>query len=320
MARKPRAADIWPTARRPWGAFWRDHWRVASDTLAFVSLRFGATMLVWLAIGIAVALPAGLYLIDQNLARVAGSWHGTHGFSVYLELDADTEAATDLAQRLRAEQDIATVQLITPAAALAELADQLELHDTLAALDENPLPTTIRAGAKPNAPVMRLRHLANRMERLPGVDAVVVEKAWLERLAAIRALVVRLAWLATVLLGVGVMLVAAACVRLAIEVRLGELQVHALVGAGGRYMRRPFLYLGMVYGLGGGTVAAMLVATALAWLEPPMQRLAASYDAELIVTGFNDAFVIALLGSGIMLGVAGAAITSRQRLRGLDIA
>ena len=320
MARSPRSSDIWPTPRRPWDAGLRDRIGVARDSVAFVSKRLAGTLLVWLLIGIALALPAALHLLDRNLAGAAGDWRGTHGFSVYFQVGVDAQAPAEFARRLADDTDINTVRLITPDEALAELRLHLGATDALEALGDNPLPATVRAVAKPDVPVTRLERLATRLKAQAGVAAVVVEKAWLERLAAIRTLVRRAAGMVAALLGVGAVLISSATVRLAVLVRLTELQVRALVGASARFMRRPFLYLGVIYGFGGGVVAAMLLAAALAWLEVPLRRLFASYGAEAVVVGFDGAFVLALLGIGVVLGAFGAVLACRARLRELDLA
>ena len=66
----------------------RDHQRVARDSLIFVSQRFWTSALVWLLIGIALALPGGLYLVQTNLAAMSDRWEGRPGITVYLRVDA----------------------------------------------------------------------------------------------------------------------------------------------------------------------------------------------------------------------------------------
>lgn len=320
MARRPRASDIWPKERRPWDAGLRDRVRIARESAAFVSTRLAGTLLVWLLIGIALALPAALYLLDRNLGRAAGDWQGTRGFSVYFHVDADAAAAADLARRLAEEADIQAVRLVTPDEALAELRAHLGATDALEALGENPLPATVRAVAGPDVSVARLEHLAAQLQDEAGVDAVVIEREWLERLAAIRAVLERIAGTAALLLGVGAVFTSSASVRLAVEARLTELQVRALAGASARLLRRPFVYLGMIYGFGGGMVAALLLVAALAWLDAPLQRLFASYGAEPLVAAFDAVFVMGLLGAGVVLATLGATLACRKRLRELDVA
>ena len=325
MARRraKRPTGVWPKARRPFAAAWRDRLRTARESYAFIVRNWLTTLVIWMLIGIALAPPAALYVIDANLARAAADWPGDAGFSVYFRPGADLAQATRLARMLEDEADIARVRLISPEEALAELADRPAVAEALAALSEsggNPLPATIRATAAPGVPAERLLALAQRAGAAEDVDDVAIERRWLARLAALRDVAARLAAIAAVLLGVGAMLISSACTRLAIESRLAEVRVLALLGADKRFIRRPFIYLGGIYGGGGALASAMLLSAALVWLEPPLARLAASYGADLQLAGFDPTFLVALLALGTALGMLGARIAANRRLRDMAAA
>lgn len=290
---------------------------MARDSFGFVSGRLGYTLLVWVLIGIALALPAALYLLEVNLAKAAGDWRGAAGLSVYLRVDGNPEAAPALVERLRENRDVDSVRLTTPEQALEEFKRQAGASEALALLGANPLPATLRVTLAEGVPEARLRLLAKNIQDDEAVEDVVVEKTWLERLAAIRAVVERLWWIVATLLGLGAVLVVSASIRLAVESRLAELQVLTLVGANRRAMRRPFLYLGAIYGVGGAVAAAMLVSAMLMWLESPLQRLFASYGGNLQLAGFDPTFILAMLTTGLVLGVLGAVFASNQRLKEL---
>ena len=296
--------------------FWREHRRVARESLIFVSRRLLPTLLVWLLIGTALMLPSALHFIEANLVRAASDWRSTTGISVYYRPGVDASAAAELMRRLASEPDMEDVRLVTPAEALAELRRHTDFTDAIELVD-NPLPVTIRASVGTGVPMARLTALAMQAERSEGVEEVVVESTWLQRLAAIRAVLQRLFWLLGGVLGIAAVLVSSAAVRLAIELRLAELEVLVLVGADEGFMRRPFLYLGVIYGLGGALVAAMLLATGLLWLEGPLARLFGSYGRGLELEGFDPIFVAGLFGSGALLGVLGAIVASHQRLKGI---
>lgn len=319
----PKPEDIWPEEPAPWGAAWRSHWRVAGESLGYVARRLGYTMLAWMVIAIAIALPGSLYLLDANLRRAAGGWEGSAGFSVYFAPQAAPGASAALAERLATLPDVHRVRLITPAEALAELrgyvAGAAGAAGPFEELDATALPATIRAALAADVPEARRTALAARMAAVEGVEEVVVESVWLARLTAIRQLVQRLEWVVAGMFGLGVVLVCSASVRLALESRLAELQVLALVGASRRYVRRPFLYLGALYGGGGGLLAAMVVAAGLVWLDAPLRRLFESYGGSLEVAGFDARFVGALMGSGVALGILGAVFAVRGRLRELAV-
>ena len=293
--------------------------RTARETMHFVSARLGTSLLVWLLVGIALALPAGLLLLQLNLTDMTAGWDGRPGLSVYFALDASESAIAEVAGRLEDHGAIEQVIVTTAAQALAEFQEHTGLADALELLNENPLPASLRAIVVPGAGVADLQAAAAVVAGTASVVDVVVEKTWMERVIDISRVVSRLGVILGVLFGVGAILVTATSVRLAIEARLEELRVLKLVGATEGQIRRPFLYFGAFYGLGGGLVAAMLISLCLVLIESPLASLLGSYGEDLETAGFDPIFLAGLLTMGGSLGVAGALLAARQRLTGLQI-
>ena len=311
---------VWPAESRSWGAYWRDHGRVIRDTSHYVTGRFATTLWVWLTIGVALAVPAALYLLEANLVRAAGQWRESLGFSVYFKTGVAMEEPRSLVERLEAMDGIERVWLTTPDDALAEFRELSDVGDVLGLMDDNPLPASVRATVNPTISPSGLTTLAEAAAEANGVEDVVVERSWLERLGAVREIVIRLYWSLAGILGLGAALISGATVRVAIEARLEEVRVLTLVGAGRGYVLRPFLYLGAVYGLGGAVMAAMAISALLLFLEEPLERLFGSYGRDLELAGFDPIFHLMLLVSGAVLGVIGAVAASNQRLKRLNVA
>lgn len=300
-------------------AWWRDHRRIAGETLRFASGRFGSSLLVWLLVGIALALPAGLWLLRENLTDLTERWEGRPGLSVYFALDAQAASVNALAERLAQHRAIADVDVVSAEQALADFQSFGGVAEALEIVGENPLPASIRALLNPDAELADLESAARLAEQSEQVAEVVVEKTWLARVRDISTLVTRLGMGLALLFGLGAVLVTATSVRLAIESRLEEVRVLKLVGATETQIKRPFLYFGAFYGAGGAIVAAMLISLTLVLIEPPLTTLLASYDRPLNIAGFDPIFVVVLLGIGVTLGICGALLAAGARLRRLDI-
>ncbi|MEZ5558492.1 MAG: ABC transporter permease [Pseudomonadales bacterium] len=297
----------------------RDHRRISRETLTFVSARLGTSLLVWLLVGIALALPGGLYLLQQNLSALSGAWEGRPGISVYFQPGAAAADIEALAARLRGNEQVQAVTVITQDQALAEFQQYAGVADALAFLDENPLPASLRATLRGGASLDSLQALADQAQGAAGVADVVVEKTWLERVNELTRVVTRLGVILGLLFGAGAVLVTSTSVRLAIEARLEELRVLKLVGATDAQIRRPFLYFGMLYGLGGALVAAMLISLCLVIIEPPLLALVGSYGQNLELAGFDLTFLAGLFVVAGVLGVLGALLAASQRLADLEI-
>ncbi len=312
--------DPWPPVQRPRFAWIRDHWRVSRDCFTLACRRLWSSLLVWLLIGISLALPAALYLLQRNLAAAAGQWDGRPSFTVYLQTGIEIGVAEGIADRLDAQPEVERAWVITPQQALAEFSEGLTITDALEVLGENPLPASVRATVADGVSEGELQRFIAEQSAAEGVDEVVLEKAWLERMAAISDFVGRVGWILAAVFGLGAALVTASSVRLVIESRLEELSVQKLVGGTDAFVRRPFLYFGLFYGVGGGMVAAMLVAGSLVALEAPLVTLFDSYKERLTIEGMGGPLVGALLGVGGLLGLFGALIATNRRLKQVELA
>ena len=284
-----------------------------------MSARLGTSFLVWLVVGIALALPAGLWLVQINMQAMTEDWQGRPGLSVYFGQEATTTNIAEAKAVLEDQNTIESVRLITADEALLEFKQLSGLGDALELLEKNPLPASMRAQFAEGVEGGVVDALTGRISVLPGIQEVVVEKTWLERLNDISAVISRLSVVLAVLFGLGAVLVTASSVRLAIESRLEELRVLKLVGATAGQVRRPFLYFGAVYGFGGGVIAAMLIVMTILVIEPPLQSLLGSYEQALELAGLDSRFLVSLLLIGGGLGVMGALLAVHQRRKDLEI-
>jgi cell division transport system permease protein len=160
--------------------------------------------------------------------------------------------------------------------------------------------------------------LASAIGKLPEADVVQVDTAWVARLRAMLALAGRVVDLATVLLGLAVAIVVGNTIRLEIHNRSVEIEVTKLVGGTDGFIRRPFLYLGLCYGLAGALVAALMVTLGLVLLGPPVRALAALYGSGFTLSGLSPVETGVLLAGGALLGWAGAGLAAARHLKAIE--
>ena len=139
-----------------------------------------------------------------------------------------------------------------------------------------------------------------------------------ERLAAILAMFERFAGGLGVLLIIALLLVMANTIRLAIESRRDEILVIKLVGGTDAFVRRPFLYIGVLYGLLSGVLAWILLALGLAWLNVTVERVASLYQSEFALFGMPFTDGLALVFGSMVLGLAGAWLAVGQHVRAIE--
>ena len=276
-----------------------------------------ASSLTILVIAIALALPAGLRVAVNNADALSESWQGAADFTVYLKLDVTTDAARRTARTIEARDDVAGVTLVDRDAALAEFRAKSGFGEALDALNTNPLPHALVV--RPESGVAAdVEALASAVGKLPEADVVQVDTAWVARLRAMLALAGRLVDFGTMLLGLAVAIVVGNTIRLEINNRSVEIEVTKLVGGTDGFIRRPFLYLGLCYGLAGALVATLVVTLGLLLLDSPVRAVAALYGSSFALRGLSPVEMGVLLAGGGLLGWAGAGLAAARRLRAIE--
>ncbi len=150
-----------------------------------------------------------------------------------------------------------------------------------------------------------LDSLAADLRAMPSVESVQLDTAWVNRLNAILETVRRGLLVAAALLALGVVVIVGNTIRLDIQNRRAEIEVTKLVGGSDAFVRRPFLYNGIWYGLGGGIIAWIITAAVIAILREPIGRLAGLYGSAFELGGLDPRATLILLGGGISSGLAG---------------
>lgn len=277
------------------------------------------TLLTALVIGVSLAMPASLLLGLSTLRQATANWDGDARLTAYLKTDLPDSDADALARTLRRELGAqAEVTLIDRAQALAEFERSSGLGEALTLLGENPLPAALVLTPAAPADEATLERLANRLHALPQVDDVQSDLDWVRRLNALLELGKRTVWVVAGLLGAGVVLVTGNTIRLAIFNRRAEIEITKLIGGTDGFIRRPFLYWGLLQGLTGGLVAVLLLITVDAGLSEPVRTLAGLYGSslQLATPGFFGSLGLLLLGGG--LGFSGAALAVGRHLREIE--
>jgi cell division transport system permease protein len=278
-----------------------------------------ASFFTLLVIALALALPLGLRLFVSNAQAATGNFASAVDVSVYLKTDVPLAKAQQLAQAAGARRDVAAVTVIPADKGLEDFRAYSGFGDALKALTDNPLPNVLHVRPRAeSSSTASLEALRGYLAAWPEVDSVQVDSEWVMRFNAILEVLRRALAVAAVLLGIGVVAVIGNTIRLEIAGRRQEIEVTKLVGGSNAYVRRPFLYTGVLYGLGGALIAWGIVAIAIAVLEEPVATLARLYGSRYALYGPSAQDVGWLLGAGALLGWLGAWIAAARHLRGIE--
>jgi cell division transport system permease protein len=257
-------------------------------------------------IGIALALPAGLFVALANVQQISGGFDSAARITLFLRASVDDSQAAGIAKQLSTQKDIAKAHAVTRAQALEEFRQLSGFGAALDALEENPLPAVIVVQPADAGTPESVEALLERLRLMPQVELAQLDMQWVKRLYALLALGQRGILLIAALLGLSVLLIVGNTIRLDIQNHREEIEVTKLIGATDAFVRRPFLYSGFWYGLGGGLIAWLLVDGALSLLRGPVQQLAGLYGSGFTLSTLGAGSTLQLLALSTALGLLGS--------------
>jgi len=319
-----RPAPETPRRNKPdpliYGHVWLlHHWYVIISSMGQIARAPLSTLMTSAVIGIALALPMGLYLLLENVQQISGEWGGNIQISLFLKQEVPENKAHALADHLLQKPDISTVQIITPAEALEEYRTLSGFGEALTTLETNPLPfVLILQLSTQDLSTRATEQLLAELNQIPEVEIAQFDMLWVKRLLAILQLVKRGILLLATFLFLTVVLVIGNTIRLSIYNRREEIEVYKLIGATDPFIRRPFLYLGFWYGLSGGIIAWLLISLSLWILAEPIKQLTAVYYSQLNIIGLDWLSTLGLFTGGSLLGLSGAWLAVNRHLKEIN--
>ena len=301
------------------GAYFSRHAQVLIGSLGRIVHQPFAALMTMGVIAVALALPLFLSLLLQNARSATGNWNEAYDLSVYMDKKAGAVRVQSLAKQLRQRGDVATVRIITAEQALAEFRSDSGFGTALDALADNPLPDTLVVTPTLTASTPQgTESLKSAIAAMSDVQTVQIDTEWVKRLHAMLDLLRRVVLLTGGLLGLGIVLIVSNTIRLDILNRRAEIEVMKLVGASDGFTRRPFLYTGIWYGLGGGLLALVLVMVASTVLARPVAHLAFLYGSGFSLEGLKMITAGAVLGLSVGLSWIGSWLAATRHIRAIE--
>ena len=283
------------------------HAQMSLSSLGRLSRSPISTTMTAAVIGIALALPSGLHLLVDNVSELSSTWDGSASISLFLGEGVNDENADSVRRQVALRADVAETRLINREQALDEFRRLSGFGEAIELLDHNPLPAVVLV--RPQDSIQgadAVAALAQELQSYREIELAQVDLQWVERLGAITGTIERAVFILAILLAGAVLLIVGNTIRLDIQNRHNEIEIVKLVGGTDAFIRRPFLYEGVWYGLLGAAIGLLLVLSSLFLLDGPVQRLAGLYESDFALAVVDPVSLLGVLFGGPLLGLAGA--------------
>lgn len=249
-----------------------------------------------------------------NASNLAKTFESELEIAVFMQKDTTSQQLQDMQLQIEKLSGVASVKLVPKEQALVEMGKTMggDQGNLLANLGgTNPLldKFTVKVKDAQNLPT-----LAPQLRLLPGVDKVRYGQDFVEQLLKFTQ------WLRWVGIGVITAFTVASMILISINIKMNvfsrrrEIQIMKLVGASNNFIRWPFFIEGLILGLIGGGLAAVIVGFVYQGLSLYVQ-----VTLTFLPVVQNDLLFWQVLGglvlSGMAIGAIGSAISLHKFLR-----
>lgn len=293
------------------------HIRQAKSSFMSLWLRPLGNILTLAVIAMALSLPASVYLVGKNIAKVAEEVASPSQVSAYIQEDIAEARIMVLKDQVESWENVESVQYISSQQGLSDLSEYSGFEQAISLLSDYSLPAVlvIQPSEQNDASI---KDIAIALRNEQGITDVRLDEDWLARLDAMRNLATTVVvTLATLMLG-AVFLIVGNTLRFTILAHKEEIQVMKLIGATDSFILRPYLYSGMWFGLIGAVSAWFLTAIITILLNGAVEKLSMLYDSQFHLIGLNWDESLLLLMLGVFLGFIAAKLSARKHLKDIE--
>ncbi len=297
--------------------FFTIHIKQAKASFSSLWHRPMGNILTLAVISMALTLPACLYLLSKNIASVADNVASPSQVSVYIQEDTPEPRIMVLKDEIESRSDVEKVEYISPQQGLSDLSQHSGFDQAISLLDEYSLPGVLVVA--PNVETdQEIKQIAESIRTQDDVTDVRLDEDWLARLDAIRNLATIVVISLSILMLASVFLIIGNTLRFNVQANKDEIQTMKLIGATDSFILRPYVYVGMWFGVLGAVAAWLLTAFITIVLNGAVEELAMLYDSQFRLIGLSWDESLLLLMLGTFLGCVAAKSAAQRHLKEIE--
>ncbi|MFM7481428.1 MAG: permease-like cell division protein FtsX [Candidatus Methylopumilus sp.] len=292
------------------------HYQILLKALQRSHASMVSTLMMFLVIGVTLILPSISFLVVQNLKSISQTIQHESQITIFLKKDISVDAKNKIEKDLKSRIEISNYHYVKKEEAWSKLQKSMGFNESNNGLSENPLPDAFFISPNTVNP-NQIEILKSSLDRLEGVDQVVVDTGWVKKLNSMLHLANKAIFLASILLAFMLTVVIGNTIRLQMTSHFKEIELSKLIGATNQFIRRPFLYSGFIYGLGGGLTAALSLKLIVICLNQTVIEVEAIYGAQFTIVDLTPLQYLSIVGSSILIAILASFISINQSIKKL---
>jgi cell division transport system permease protein len=216
-----------------------------------------ATSMMFIVIGITMCLPVLAFLFLENIKQASSQIEYKAEISIFLKTKYSEDGLKELNIFLKEQPIVNKIVFEKRDDSWQKLQKKLNINGS-DLIDNNPLPDSLYLSLN-TLDEKEIDFFIKESKNFEIIDEITVDSAWINKLNSILSLSQLIVNFIGFLLLVVLSVIIGNTIRLQTLSYKDEIEVSKLIGASNSFIRRPFLYTGSFYGLGGGLVTVGLI-------------------------------------------------------------
>lgn len=285
--------------------FWRNGWlSVAAVSVLLLSLY---------VIGV-------LFVVMMAANGILKNVEDKINVSIYFKSDVSEQKIEEIKNNLESYSEIKSVDYISKERALADFksnnADEPVIIKSLEEIGENPLLASLVVRANdPN----KYQSISDYVNSSFGDDISRINygknKEVISKLNNIIAQMKKIGVALTIIFGAVSVLIIFNTIRITIYTHKQEIEVMRLVGASNMYIRLPFIFVGIIYGVAASIIAMILLFLTIRFVSPYVSNMISSRNLLSFYFGNLGMLLGTQVVAGSFLGIFSSWIAIRKYLK-----
>jgi cell division transport system permease protein len=273
---------------------------------------------MFIVIGVTLFLPSSGLLIVENISQISNNIVYDAELSLFLKKDIKQDQIDFIQSALNKTLAIKKTHFESKLTAWDKLQNKLNLNPLDTGISENPLPDAFFISLN-TFNEREINNLIDNLKTIDGVENIFFDAGWIKKLRSILYLLkIGLAFLGIILIIV-LIVVIGNTIRLQTLTHKDEIEVSKLIGATNSFIQRPFMYTGLMYGLGGGLITICTLKLTIEIFNKAAFNLEVMLGGTFILKNLIWQQNLSIIIIAILIGCFASFFAAQQSIKKLEI-
>jgi len=270
-----------------------------------------------IVIGITLCLPSAGLLVIENASQISKNIEHEAEISIFLKKDISKDQIDFIELSLKKNSLVKKIHFEPKLIAWEKLQSKLDV-EIGSSVSTNPLPDAFFISLN-TLDQIKIEKLINKLDGIDGIDDIIIDGNWIKKLRIILSLGKLSVMFLAILLVIVLLVVIGNTIRLQTLTYKDEIEVSKLIGATNAFIQRPFMYTGILYGLGGGLITISLLKLSVFGLNKALFKLVSVFGTDITFKDLPNEYYLYILILAMFVGLISSYISANNSIRRLKI-